>query len=231
MFNLQRSTTEERQGDTNNAFITHHSIIQQTELRTKHGAIHTQVPKLLGFGLRIAEVHMHKGFGAKWIHWISMILGSGTSQKLAILANTFHSKVGTMPFTLQMVNAVSIKFFNRTNILWVNIIWANHYNNSLASVKPVGSFCPGGDWRWKNYTSIPGALQLLALQDILTNLQYNYSSFLDATLLGDSHGGWKTTKHVVLRVYMYRDPYVPWILIQHLGHIENNARQFGNTDS
>jgi hypothetical protein len=32
------------------------------------------------------------------------------------------------------------KFFNRANILWVNIIWANHYSNSLPSVKPVDSF-------------------------------------------------------------------------------------------
>jgi hypothetical protein len=30
----------------------------------------------------IIDILRHKGFGAKWIHWISMILGSGTSQVL-----------------------------------------------------------------------------------------------------------------------------------------------------
>ena len=30
----------------------------------------------------IIDILRHKGFGAKWIHWISLILGSGTSQVL-----------------------------------------------------------------------------------------------------------------------------------------------------
>jgi hypothetical protein len=32
------------------------------------------------------------------------------------------------------------KFYNRADTLWVNIIWANHYSNSLPSDKSVGSF-------------------------------------------------------------------------------------------
>jgi hypothetical protein len=32
------------------------------------------------------------------------------------------------------------KFYNRANIPWINIIWANHYSHSLPSDKPVGSF-------------------------------------------------------------------------------------------
>jgi hypothetical protein len=52
------------------------------------------------------------------------------------------------------------KFFNRANIPWVNIIWANHYNNSLPSVKPVGSF-----W-WKDILKIQGAFKDLARVEI-----------------------------------------------------------------
>lgn len=32
------------------------------------------------------------------------------------------------------------KFYNRADIPWINIIWANHYSHSLPSDKPVGSF-------------------------------------------------------------------------------------------
>jgi hypothetical protein len=32
------------------------------------------------------------------------------------------------------------KFYNRVDIPWINIIWANHYSHSLPSDKPVGSF-------------------------------------------------------------------------------------------
>jgi hypothetical protein len=32
------------------------------------------------------------------------------------------------------------KFYNRADILWINIIWANHYSHSLPSDKLVGSF-------------------------------------------------------------------------------------------
>jgi hypothetical protein len=32
------------------------------------------------------------------------------------------------------------KFYNRADISWINIIWANHYSHSLPSDKPVGSF-------------------------------------------------------------------------------------------
>jgi hypothetical protein len=32
------------------------------------------------------------------------------------------------------------KFYNRADIQWINIIWANHYSHSLPSDKPVGSF-------------------------------------------------------------------------------------------
>jgi hypothetical protein len=47
------------------------------------------------------------------------------------------------------------KFYNRANITLVNIIWANHYSNSLPSVKPVGSF-----W-WKD---------ILKIQDVFKEL-------------------------------------------------------------
>jgi hypothetical protein len=61
------------------------------------------------------------------------------------------------------------KFYNRADIQWINIIWANHYSHSLPSDKPVGSFwwrdilktleffkknCLGGDRRWKNNFSV-----------------------------------------------------------------------------
>jgi hypothetical protein len=52
------------------------------------------------------------------------------------------------------------KFFNRANIPWVNIIWANHYSNSLPSAKPVGSF-----W-WKDILKIQGAFKELARVEI-----------------------------------------------------------------
>jgi hypothetical protein len=32
------------------------------------------------------------------------------------------------------------KFYNKADTPWVNIIWANHYSNSLPSDKLVGSF-------------------------------------------------------------------------------------------
>jgi hypothetical protein len=32
------------------------------------------------------------------------------------------------------------KFYNKADIPWINIIWANHYSHSLPSDKPVGSF-------------------------------------------------------------------------------------------
>jgi hypothetical protein len=48
------------------------------------------------------------------------------------------------------------KFYNRADILWVNIIWANHYNNSLPSVKVVDSF-----W-WKDILKIQGSYKELA---------------------------------------------------------------------
>jgi hypothetical protein len=32
------------------------------------------------------------------------------------------------------------KFYNKADIPWINIIWANHYSLSLPSDKPVGSF-------------------------------------------------------------------------------------------
>jgi hypothetical protein len=52
------------------------------------------------------------------------------------------------------------KFYNRADILWVNIIWANHYGTSLPSVKPVGSFC------WKDILKIQGAYKELARVEI-----------------------------------------------------------------
>jgi hypothetical protein len=43
------------------------------------------------------------------------------------------------------------KFYNRADIPWVNIIWANHYSNSLPLGKSVGSF-----W-WKDILKIQGS--------------------------------------------------------------------------
>jgi hypothetical protein len=48
------------------------------------------------------------------------------------------------------------KFFNRVNIPWVNIIWDTHYNNSLPSTKPVGSF-----W-WKDILKIQDSFKEIA---------------------------------------------------------------------
>jgi hypothetical protein len=48
------------------------------------------------------------------------------------------------------------KFFNRVNIPWVNIIWDTHYNNSLPSSRPVGSF-----W-WKDILKIHGSFKEIA---------------------------------------------------------------------
>jgi hypothetical protein len=44
----------------------------------------------------IIDILRHKGFGAKWIHWISMILGSGTSQVLlnGVPRRRFHCRRG-----------------------------------------------------------------------------------------------------------------------------------------
>jgi hypothetical protein len=52
------------------------------------------------------------------------------------------------------------KFYNRADIPWVNIIWANHYSNSLPSVKLVGSF-----W-WKGILKIQGSYKELAWVEI-----------------------------------------------------------------
>jgi hypothetical protein len=44
----------------------------------------------------IIDILRHKGFGDKWIHWISLILGSGTSQVLlhGVLGRRFHCRHG-----------------------------------------------------------------------------------------------------------------------------------------
>jgi hypothetical protein len=52
------------------------------------------------------------------------------------------------------------KFFNRVNIPWVNIIWDTHYNNSLPSAKPVGSF-----W-WKDILKIQDSFKEIAQVEI-----------------------------------------------------------------
>jgi hypothetical protein len=52
------------------------------------------------------------------------------------------------------------KFFNRVNIPWVNIIWDNHYNNSLPPAKPVGSF-----W-WKDILKIQDSFKEIAQVEI-----------------------------------------------------------------
>jgi hypothetical protein len=52
------------------------------------------------------------------------------------------------------------KFYNRADIPWVNIIWANHYSNPLPSVKLVGSL-----W-WKDILKIQGSYKELARVEI-----------------------------------------------------------------
>jgi hypothetical protein len=44
----------------------------------------------------IIDILRHKGFGDKWLHWISMILNSGTSEELLIgvPGQRFHCKRG-----------------------------------------------------------------------------------------------------------------------------------------
>jgi hypothetical protein len=44
----------------------------------------------------IIDILKHKGFGAKWIHWVSMIMSSGTSEVLlnGVLGQRFHCKRG-----------------------------------------------------------------------------------------------------------------------------------------
>jgi hypothetical protein len=55
------------------------------------------------------------------------------------------------------------KFYNRADIPWINIIWANHYSHSLPSDKPVGSFW----WR-----------------DVLKTLESFKALFVSAGLVG-----------------------------------------------
>jgi hypothetical protein len=52
------------------------------------------------------------------------------------------------------------KFYNRVNIPWVNIIWDTHYNNSLPSAKPVGSF-----W-WKDILKIHDLFKEIARVEV-----------------------------------------------------------------
>jgi hypothetical protein len=52
------------------------------------------------------------------------------------------------------------KFYNRVNILWVNIILDTHYSNSLPSAKPVGSF-----W-WKDILKIQDLFKEIARVEV-----------------------------------------------------------------
>jgi hypothetical protein len=52
------------------------------------------------------------------------------------------------------------KFYNRADIPWVNIIWANHYSNSLPSDKSVSSF-----W-WRDILKIQESYKELARVEI-----------------------------------------------------------------
>jgi hypothetical protein len=52
------------------------------------------------------------------------------------------------------------KFYNRADTLWVNIISANHYNNSLPSDKSVRSF-----W-WRDILKIQESYKELARVEI-----------------------------------------------------------------
>jgi hypothetical protein len=83
------------------------------------------------------------------------------------LENSHQAKssggLGVINFELQnkaLLMKYLHKFYNRVDILWVNIIWANHYSNSLPSVKLVGSF-----W-WKDILKIQGSYKELARVEI-----------------------------------------------------------------
>jgi hypothetical protein len=52
------------------------------------------------------------------------------------------------------------KIFNKTDTPWVNIIWANHYINSLPSDKPAGSF-----W-WRDILKIQESYKAIARVEI-----------------------------------------------------------------